>query len=263
MKKILLSILALLLFVTLFHFNGCVPAQTSEDIEILPADRLVKRLEANRRKIRAFEGTGTIDIKSPAFTNSATFRVVMVKPDSIYFTVLGPFGIELAQTLVTKNDFTFYETLSNTVYRGNMSDDILETIFKVNLSFNDLIDALVGAVNLTDNLYKAPSTYQVVYDKYLIGYIDSTKNITYNYRVDVRDLGITDYSVKNSIGKVALEGEYSKFGILDGVAIPYRISVSNKNDNQVINITYKNISVNSRNIFIDFKLPADATVIQW
>jgi outer membrane lipoprotein-sorting protein len=263
LKKIILAITTLTILVSLFSLNGCVPSQTSEDIEILPADRLVKKLEANRRKIRAFEGTGTIDIKSSAFNNSATFRVVMVKPDSIYFTVLGPFGIELAQTLVTKTDFVFYETLSNTVYRGDMSDDILETIFKVNLSFNDLIDALVGAVNLTDNLYKAPSTYQVVYDKYLIGYIDSTKNITYNYRVDVRDLGITDYSVKNAQGKIVLEGEYSKFGVLDGVAIPYKISVANKNDNQLITISYKNIAVNARNIFIDFKLPADATVIQW
>ncbi|HRI47078.1 MAG TPA: DUF4292 domain-containing protein [Ignavibacteriaceae bacterium] len=263
MKKYILAVIISINLILLVGVNSCVPSQTSEDVEILPADRLVKRLEANRRKIRAFEGNGTIDLKSQGFDNSASFRVVMVKPDSIYFTVLGPFGIELAQIVVTKNEFYFYETLSNTVYQGVLNDEILQSIFKVNISFNDLIDALVGAVNLTDNLYKAPTTYQVVYDKYLLSYNDSTRNVVSNYRVDIRDLGITNYVVRDFKGKTLLEGEYSKFNILDGVAIPYKILVSNKKDNQTINITYKNVTVNTRNIFIDFRLPADATVIQW
>lgn len=263
MRKILLTVLVTISFILPLVIIGCVPSKPSEDIELLPADRLVKKLEANRRKIRAFEGNGIIDIKSPSFTNSATFRVVLIKPDSIYLTILGPFGIELAQSLVTKNSFVFYEALSNTVYQGDMNDKILQTIFKVNLSFNDLLDAFIGAVNLTDNLYKSPTSYQVVHDKYLIGYADSTKRSVQNFRVDIRDLGITNYSVNDFKGNVLLEGEYTKFGILEGVAVPYRISIKNKTDNQQITIDYRTVIANSKKIEIDFRIPDDATVIQW
>ena len=149
-------------------FNGCSSTSTSEEVEILPADRLVKKLEANRRKIRSFEGSGTLTIKTPDFNNSASFNVVMIKPDSIYLTIMGPFGIELAQALVTKRAFTFYETLSNTVYMGETNDDVLRNILRIDISFSDLLDAIIGAVNLTDRLYKNPDMYQVQNDKYVI-----------------------------------------------------------------------------------------------
>ncbi|MCK7528610.1 MAG: DUF4292 domain-containing protein [Ignavibacteriales bacterium] len=85
--------------------------------------------------------------------NSATFRVVLVKPDSIYLTILGPFGIELAQALVTKQKFTFYDAPQNTAYVGAVNSESLQSIFgRINLSFEDLVDASVGAGNLTQNL---------------------------------------------------------------------------------------------------------------
>ncbi len=101
MKSLLLLTLT---FITSFILlSGCVPSKPTEEVEILPTDRLVNKLEANRRRIRTFEGNGTITIKSNEFNNSATFRVVLVKPDSLYISFIGPFGIEIAQALVTDN----------------------------------------------------------------------------------------------------------------------------------------------------------------
>ena len=92
----------------LFLFDGCVPSKPTEDMELLPSERLINKLEANRRKIKNFEGVGIFEIESDQFNNSASFQVIMQKPDSIYFSVLGPFGIELAQVLVTKENYIFY-----------------------------------------------------------------------------------------------------------------------------------------------------------
>jgi outer membrane lipoprotein-sorting protein len=259
--KRLFFLITILVFTGLY-FNGCVPSKPTEEVEILPSERLINKLEANRRRIKTFEGTGTISIKSDQLDNSATFKIVVSKPDSIYLTIMGPFGIELAQAYVTNNSFAFYDALQNTVYEGAASDEILKEIFKINLSFNDLLDAFVGSINLTDKLYLQPDGYEIVYDQYVLKYVDKETSLQTKYVVDVRELGITDFELSNSEENL-LEGKYSKFSILEGVAVPYQIKIANKRDNQLLQIDYRNMRANKKDIFINFKVPDDATVIKW
>lgn len=262
MRKILLPALIFLeLFLLIFY--GCVPSKPTSEVEILPAERLVNKLEINRRRIKTFEGSGTIFVKTDKFDNKASFQVELVKPDSLYFTVLGPFGIELAQSLVTKNNFIFYDALHNTAYEGKITDDILQNIFKVNLPFKDLIDAFIGAVNLTSRLYTQPTKYSVDYDKYVLTYVDSLTNMTTIYRVDIRQLGITDFSVENGSGEKVFEGKYSDFDNLEDVAVPYTIDLHNFEDDQSVSIKYKKMMANKPEISIDFRVPDDATIIKW
>lgn len=263
MKKFISLTVLVASILLLFITEGCVPSKPTEDIEILPADRLIKRLEVNRRKIRNFEGVGTITIKTKEFDNSASFRVILVKPDTIYLNVLGPFGIELAQVLVSQKEFTFYDAFNNVAYTGSLNDDILKEIFKINLSFNDLIDAFIGSVNLTDMLYEQPSNYNIDYDKYVLTYSDSLMGTSTEFKVDIKELGITEFKKSGINNIVLLEGKYSKFNIIENVAVPYRIEVRNRSMNQFVSIDYRNITANKRDININFKLPTDATVISW
>ena len=261
--KLLVSVVQITSIILTLFLWGCVPSKPLDEVEILPSERLINKLEANRRKIRNFEGVGVLKIKSQQYDNSANFRVVMQKPDSIYLTILGPFGIELAQALVTNDSYVFYDALENTAYIGEVSDEILKDIFKINLSFSDLLDAFVGSVNLTKNLYKQPDNYEVDYDKYILTYVDSVKGISTTYKVDIRELSITDYLLKSNDGSVDIEGKYSSFELLDNVAVPFSIEIQNKLDNQKLNIDYKNIVANQRDVYIDFILPEDATIISW
>jgi len=257
------GIIVLLVFITLIMIAGCIPSKPTEEYELLPSERLINKLEANRRKIKSFEGNGTIIVNTPTMDNSATFRVVLQKPDSIYLTIMGPFGIELAQALVTKENFVFYDALQNTAYTGSVNSNILQSIFRINLSFDDLLDAFVGSVNLTPNLYRQPDKYFVDGDKYVLTYLDSARQNKTVYKVDVRQLGITDYQLFSIEGDQTLEGKYSKFELLENVAVPYKIQIQNIEDDQKIDIDYRKISVNKNNIQIDFKLPDDATIIKW
>jgi len=260
LKIPLLKYLIIINFIYLI--TACVPSQPTEDFELLPSERLTNKLEANRRKIKTFEGNGTITVNSPV-ENTATFRVVLLKPDSIYFTIMGPFGIELAQALVTKNKFTFYDALQNTAYVGDVNSNAIRSIFRINLTFDDLVDAFIGSVNLTNNLYHAPDEYFVEGDKYVLTYYDTTRENKTVYKVDVRQLGITEYQLFDLNDELALQGNYKDFELLENVAVPYKIIIDNKIDEQKINIDYKKIRVNKDNIRIDFKVPDDATIIKW
>jgi hypothetical protein len=143
------------------------------------------------------------------------------------------------------------------------SSDILRQIFKIDLSFGEIMDAFIGSVNLTNNLYKTPNNYQVIYDKYMLTYKDSTTKNIAEYEVDVRNLGILHYLLKNSSGNDLLEGKYSNFEFLETVAIPAKIEVMNRNQNETVVIDYKAMTANKKNIYIDFKLPDDASIIKW
>jgi hypothetical protein len=176
---------------------------------------------------------------------------------------MGPFGIELAQSLVTNDRFIFYDVLENTAYTGDVTEDVLRNIFKINLSLTDLLDAFVGSVNLTRNLYKQPDGYFIEGDKYILTYKEAETGIITNYKVDIRELGITNYLLSSPDGSVNLEGNYSDFELIENVAIPFEIEVTNKIENQKIKIEYKNIMINEKNLYVDFKLPEDATIIEW
>ena len=257
-KQIIIPVSILLIF-----FESCVPSKPTEDIELLPSERLINKLEANRRKIKNFEGIGVFEIESDQYSNSANFQIVMQKPDSIYFSILGPFGIELAQALVTKENYIFYDALQNTAYHGQVNDDILKNIFKINLSFTDLLDAFIGSVNLTPNLYKQPDNYSVDGEQYVLTYINKEDELKSVYRVDIRQLGITDYSLTSFDKTIDLEGKYSKFELIENVAIPFNIEISNKVLNQDVKIRYKNIYANSKGLKVKFELPDDAEIIEW
>lgn len=261
MKKTTTGILLTLIYL-LISLNGCVPSKPTEETEILPSERLISKLEANRRKIENFEGTGTITVKSRELNTSASFKVTLIKPDSISLTIMGPFGIELAQSLVTKNEFKFYDALQNTVYEGATSEDVLKNIFRIDLSFSDMMDAFIGSVNLTKHLYKQPTKYSIDGDRYILTYVDSTSGEVTNYKVDIKELGITDYQLSKN-GDVILDGKYSHFNDVENVAVPYSIEVRNRREDQLVTIEYKRISANKKDVTIDFKLPGDATVIKW
>jgi len=62
---------------------------------------------------------------------------------------------------------------------------------------------------------------------------------------------------------VNIKGKYSSFELLDNVAVPFTIEIENKLADQKLSIDYRNIVANQREVYIDFILPEDATIISW
>jgi hypothetical protein len=268
-KKLLFPPAIVLFIVTQLFFTGCAGSKVTsvnsdeEKIEILPSDRLMNKLEANRRKIKNFEGSGVIKIKSERMDNSASFRTTVIKPDSIYLNILGPFSIDLAKILVTNKDFQFYDAIQNSVYKGEYNENILRNIFKIDLGFSDLIDAFVGSVNLTSKLYKSPDKFETVNDQYILTYIDPKTNYSTIYKIDIRELSIKEVQEIDASGNLVFKGKYSKFNMIETVAFPYLIEIENAKTNESLTIEYRKVSVNKNSAEIEFKVPNDSQIIEW
>jgi len=258
--KILFSVFVI---ISVIIISGCVPTEIIKDKSSLSSERLIKSLEANRRKIINFEGTGSLTVISNQLNTSTSFKVTLIKPDSISLMIMGPFGIELAQSLVTKDDFKFYDVLHNTLFVGSTNEHVLKDIFRINLPFSDLMDAFIGAVNLTSHLYKEPNSYSALDDVYNLTYLDSLKNLLTNYTIDMKQLGIINYKLSDINGNLILAGQYSEFKMIENVAVPFNINVQNKTENQEVKIHYKKVVTNLDEISINFNIPDDAKILRW
>ena len=244
-------------------FTSCVPSKPVEEERILPADRLMKKLEVNRRKIKTFLGSGTINLDSPQLTAKASFQIAIKKPDSIRISFFGPFGIDLAQAVATKRDFVFYDVINNIVYRGVTKDLSLKNIFKVDLTFNELMDAFAGAVDLTDKLRREPDELFVKDDSYFLTYSDDVTGRNSLYEILIDDLAITKYKIIEQPASSILEGTYRDFEMFDEVPLPYKININYKLMNQDIDISYRKIEVNTEIGNLNFTIPEDAEIVEW
>lgn len=257
----LLLLLAVISSGLLFMMQGCVPSKPTEEVEILPSERLIKKLEANRRKVKTFEGTGSLEVSSSEFNGSVDFKTVLLKPDSLYVELYGPFGIDLAQILITGRNYSFYDIMHNTLYRGRTDSNVLKKVFKIDLSFNDIMDAFIGSVNLTSKLQQEPDKYEIAYNKYVLTYRDSLSGQISRYRVDIRDLALTEYQLLDPNEKPVIDGKYSGFKFIESIPVPHSTELTSNSGNQSIKIDYKKITLNKKNIRIKMTIPDDVQVI--
>ena len=252
--KIIFFILATIIF------ESCVPSKPVYEEEILPADRLIKRLEANRRKIKTFIGSGVINIETPNIDAKATFEVYLKKPDSLKFIIYGPFGIDLAQALITNSEFEFYDAMKNEVYKGRNNRNVLKKIFHINLTFNEIFDAFTGSVNLTDKLRMEPDKFELFNDNYYLTYYDSLENKFSLFEILVKNLAITNYKLYQDNNLLLFEGLYSDFTMFDRVAIPYTTVIHGRIEKQKLYIDYRKIQINEDIKNLDLEIPSDVKI---
>ncbi len=251
----------IIVFILLLIFAiSCVPSKPVYEEEVLPADRLVKRLEANRRKIKTFEGSGILNIESPKLDAKASFEIFLKKPDSLKLVIYGPFGIDIAQALVTNSEFTFYNALKNVVYKGRTDKNVLKKIFHIDLSFAEMIDAFAGSVDLTDKLRLQPDEFKLTNEDYYLTYRDSLTGKQSEFIIQINNLAIKKYELYKDPGILLFEGQYSDFEINNRVAIPYKNVIQNKIDNQKVSIDYRNIKVNENLENLTLEIPRDAKI---
>lgn len=243
--------------------TSCSTEKAVSKDKVLPADRLIRKLEGNRRTIKTFYGKGVLNIRSANFKGKTSFEISVKKPDSIKISIYGPFGIDLAHGLVTKNTFVFYDVLKNRAYTGSNNNRVLKSMFKIDLTFNELIDAFAGAVNLTDKLRSEPNIYETEGESYQLLYTNENENKKSRYEIEKENLAIINYSVTTMLNDELFVGEYSKFKDFESVPIPFVSTVINKTSNESIRIEYKFVEVNEKIESLNIDLPTDIKIIKW
>lgn len=259
MKKYAASIVVFLIVVFVV---GCVPSKPVREAKSIPPGRVIKKVEANRRKISTFRATGILAITSPKISAKANFEVMLKKPDSVKISVYGPFGIELAHALITDRSYKFYDPMNKKLYTGQNREGVIEKILKVNLTFDDLMDALSGSVNLTNKLASVPSHFDITENSYILSY-DGVNKRSSVYDIDIESLALNSYNVMSEDGKSILKGSYRNFKYFNDVPVPFNSRIEYAEKDQTLDIEYRKINVNEDDLDFILSLPTDIEVIEW
>jgi len=261
-KKSFFAVL-ILSIISIFYLDGCAPSQPVQLERSIAPDRLVKRLEANRRKIKTFSGSGSISIKTNNVNASSTFLVEIKKPDSVKISFFGPFGIDLAYVIVTSQNFQFYDVINNVLCQGKMRPDVMKDVLKINIDFDALMDIVTGAVNLTDELRNEPTSTEAVDDLYKLTYVNNVSNKSNVYYIKPDALEIRQYQQNDAAGKLLIDAKYSSFQKIEETPVPEKINLNDLQNNQTIKIEYRSIDVNKEIGNLKLNVADDAKIIQW
>ncbi len=254
-KKIFL----LLIFTFTLFLQYCSAPVVKEEVKkSIPVNRILKRIEANRRKAKTFIGSGILKVESEKFSGKANFEIMIKKPDSLKLSIFGPFGLDVGELLLTDKDYYFYDAFHNKLYYGKDRQKVIEKIFQLNFEFDDLLDAFAGAVNLTDKLNAAPDDSREDENYYYFVYGSNQVNST--YQIDKENLTIKNYKLKRKNDKI-IESSFSDFSQYDGLNVPAKINLKYFEMNANLDVNYRNIRVNKEISNMKLFVPDDAEKI--
>jgi outer membrane lipoprotein-sorting protein len=258
-KKVILILSSIIIFST---FYSCSVTKSVEEVESPSAERIVKRIEANRRKIKSFVGTGTIYVFTKELNTKSNFKVEIKKPDSLKINFFGPFGIELASALITQKDFVFLDMINNKVMKGKTNSETIKNVLKVNFPHDEIIDAATGFVNLTNKISLIPTITKNDESLYELTYPDSSNKVITKILLDVESMRLQKYFITNLNNKVLYQAEYNDYQKVDNVSIPFKIEIQDLENNQKLKIEYRKIEINKLNDKLKIEIPDDASVTE-
>jgi outer membrane lipoprotein-sorting protein len=248
-----------ILLILLFTGCGTVSKPYIDSRSISPS-KIQEIVQAHHARIQSMKGEGLISVATPEMTQSGSFILSLLKPDSVLINLQGPFGIKIGSVLVTRTGFLFYNSWENKLITGSSSIDNLYRILHVHLSFDDLLNLFAGGTFLTEDLHP-PDKTRIEDNQYV--FIYNSSNSTRQYCLNPRTLSIQKIQFLDAEGKLTLEQTFSNFEDIDGFEIPYTIRITQPEAQQMLSLTYSDMLVNTDQLRFTITIPNNVERIRW
>ena len=250
----------LLLSVVLF-FAGCASASRPNlATKTVNAQLVQQTVRGNYEKVHSLTGSGTITVETPEIAQSGSFELFLHKPDSVLVKIEGPFGISVGSALITRDGFMFYNSLQNQLITGPVSSANLNRIFRVKLTFDQLLNLFTGGSFLASD-EAAPDTVVIEEDQYVLIYKNSDG--TRRYWVDPVSSLITRIQHLDQKGKLFFEERYEKFRTFGDAWLPKFIRVTQHASQRAIGVMFSSIDLNTGGSPLIVEIPKNVERIQW
>lgn len=202
LKVIIISVFA----VPVMFITGCTGSQGDDGLNKIPVKDIKQRVNNNSSLIETLEASGNISFDSPEQSGSGWLEIRIRKPDSVYVKIEGPFGISIANALITRTDFIYYNVQENKVITGPSSDINIGAILRIKVSFDELINGFTGgfsfpeAENDTTGADSENSMYVIKMN---------TDGVTQKYLIEPAKYTVQKYNSYDSHNKTIVEVNYS------------------------------------------------------
>lgn len=251
---------ALLLLVSVF-LAGCASVPKPDLAGRTVNPETVRRIvRANYEKVRTMSGSGTISVETPEMAQSGSFELFLRKPDSVLVKIEGPFGISVGSALITREEFVFYNSLQNQLITGPVTSVNLNRIFRVKLTFDELLTLFTGGSFLASD-DGSPETVAAEENQFILTYksVDGSRK----YWLSPESLLITRIQHLDPKGKLFFEERYEKFRTYGDASLPRFIRVTQHASQRMIGVTFSSLDINTGTPPLVVNIPRNAERIRW
>jgi outer membrane lipoprotein-sorting protein len=217
-------------------------------------------VRVNREKVQSLNGEGTITIETPDAAQSGSFELVLHKPDSMLVRVEGPFGIHVGSVLLTRNDFSFYNSMNNQLITGTVSASNLNRIFRVSLTFDELLSFFTGGSFLAGD-DKEPDSLVVEGNQFVLTY--GGDGGSRRYWIDSGRMLISRIQHLDSDGNLVLEERFEKFRDLGDAALPRQLRLMQHQSQRAVAVAFSSLAINAGGVPLVLDVPTNAERIRW
>lgn len=215
------------------------------------AAQIVALMEATaaRDALVAFSSQATLEIRSPERNADLAATIRQREADTLWASVRGPLGIEVARARATPDSFAVLDKLHDRLYLGPVAAaaDFLPT----STSTRDLFRNLLGTLRPESG----PDWSLRVEDRYYVLDDGATERV---FTVDPASWRTVRYEGFEA-GVLVDERTFSAFDVIDGRIIPRRIELRNPRDDTRLTVEQKKLTLNPTDLAFPFS-PGDADV---
>ena len=240
-------------------FYSCTASQ-KEITEELTFSELKSLVNSNSKKLSSLDADGEISIDSPEISNSGSITVSINKPDSVYTKLEGPFGIDIADLLITRDNFIYYKPMDNTVIKGPSSSHYLGIIMKIKIDFDDIVNAFSGKFIFGEDNYNDVQI-SIKDGNYLMSINTGTE--IKKFWIDPDNFFVRKAGTYELNGETKIEILYENFYERDGIYFPKKINIERPKEKQYIWLTYYNEEFNNNKLTYRLKIPKSAKEVIW
>ncbi|MGB9696791.1 MAG: DUF4292 domain-containing protein [Ignavibacteria bacterium] len=257
--KLLLPILSLVFIFTDFAFPFTQQARDSISTQL---EILQKTFAIRNQLLTSLNAEGNISFDTPSMSNDGSLTLSIHQPDSAFVFIEGPFGIDIAKILLTRNNFIYQNIYDNYVIRGYTTRDNIRILLKIDLEFDEIMNAFTGSFNLIDS-NTTEWRLKDSADVYILSFKNKFDN---RYRLLVISKSTFDVKkfIKNDLlQKQELIIEYSDYIVHNKVSIPGKITISRPASRQFVYITYEKTELNPGALKFKMVIPKSAKQYFW
>lgn len=240
-------------------FYSC-SASSGVSINDYSIGEIITAINNNSQKLNSLKGEGVISIDSPEMSNSGSFTLSIMKPDSLYIKFEGPFGISIAAILLTRNNFIYYNIQDNKVIIAPSTSSNIKAVMRLKLSFDDFIEGFSGSYVFNDT-NSNNFTLSTKGDNLLL--TEKTQDETKLYTIHPIKKYIIQYKVNDKGGKEKMVVDYENFTEENGYYFPSKIRISRTASSEYIFLEYSSKELNRGYLGYKIKYPKSAKVIEW
>lgn len=241
---------------------GCAPTASRRTLSVKDIDvrTLLLNISHHQDTFKSIEAEGSVAIQTPTFSNSGSIELHAKRPDSMFIKIEGPFGIDVANILLTQKKFLIYNSLENRLIRGTTSRHAIGSLLHIDIDFSGILDLCGGVVPIEQDS-PPPSEYTVDDDRYLLVF-HKTSGIS-RYWVDPETYSITRIQVEDLQGNILWEVRFSDYRSLDAIWLPFKMKVNDYHGGKSFTIMYSNARLNVQHVSFPFSFPDNAEQIDW